>query len=301
MEILTRNDAFTISEINGKNLSRHIGSFILGLDDGPEYRRKLGILMQSIHPNDQETIRKFIRQSALEITSNLHGEFDMVRQYTRQVPLRLLASYFGTPGPNEEKMLEWNRNIFWDVFLDLKNNPRVRKNALVSSREINQYLSELIISRKREIQEGTEVEDNLLNRLILMQQSDTSSFNDAELTTHIAGMLMAAIETTSNACINVLLQFYARKAILREAQQAAINDDVEKIGKLAFEALRFQPMMPVLLRYAKSTETVGKKKRKIKIKGRHDQCLVPRIIPVVENMAAIVIADMVMQQKNRKK
>ena len=265
MEILTRNDAFTISEINGENISRHIGnSFILGLDDGTEYRRNLGILRKSIHVNDPELIRTIIRQSSLEVTSRFNGDFDMVRQFTRQVPLRLLDSYFGTPGPSDDEMLKWNRTIFWDIFLDLKNTPSVRENALVSSAEINQYISELIASRQKEIKEGAATEDNLLNRLILMQGSDGASFNDAELTTHIAGMLMAAIETTSNACINVLRQFYARKKILREAKQAALEDDFGRMSELAFEALRFQPMMPVLLRYAHSDATVGDKRRKIK-------------------------------------
>ncbi|KPM43407.1 hypothetical protein AK830_g3153 [Neonectria ditissima] len=31
-------------------------------------------------------------------------------------------------------------------------------------------------------------------------------------------------------------------------------------------------------------------------KGRHDPCLVPRAVPIVEGMAALVIADAVMAQ-----
>ncbi|MBD3164908.1 chorismate synthase [Candidatus Woesearchaeota archaeon] len=38
-------------------------------------------------------------------------------------------------------------------------------------------------------------------------------------------------------------------------------------------------------------------RRKISIKGRHDPCLCPRIIPVIESMAAIVIADAYISQK----
>lgn len=44
---------------------------------------------------------------------------------------------------------------------------------------------------------------------------------------------------------------------------------------------------------SKAQETVTKdgKNTKIQITGRHDPCIVPRIIPVAESMAAIVIAD----------
>ncbi len=48
-----------------------------------------------------------------------------------------------------------------------------------------------------------------------------------------------------------------------------------------------------------TVDTKGKRK-KISIKGRHDPCLCPRIIPVVENMVAIVLADAIMQQERIK-
>ena len=35
-------------------------------------------------------------------------------------------------------------------------------------------------------------------------------------------------------------------------------------------------------------------------RGRHDPCVVPRAVPIVEGMAALVIADMLLVQKTRK-
>jgi chorismate synthase len=60
--------------------------------------------------------------------------------------------------------------------------------------------------------------------------------------------------------------------------------------------------MPILLRVAvkptpsiqKSQDTVDLKKMKpvkLKVDGRHDSCIVPRAVPVVESMIAIVLAD----------
>jgi len=48
--------------------------------------------------------------------------------------------------------------------------------------------------------------------------------------------------------------------------------------------------------------TVDKKGKTVKIegKGRHDVCIVPRAVPVVEAMAALTIADMVLRNKNAK-
>jgi chorismate synthase len=60
--------------------------------------------------------------------------------------------------------------------------------------------------------------------------------------------------------------------------------------------------MPIVLRVAmkptasinKEQETVDlrkKKKAKIKVEGRHDPCIVPRAVPIVEAMVALVLAD----------
>lgn len=50
---------------------------------------------------------------------------------------------------------------------------------------------------------------------------------------------------------------------------------------------------------AKKQQTIDKKGQKIdlEIKGRHDACLAPRIIPVAESMVAIVLADHFLRQK----
>ncbi len=49
---------------------------------------------------------------------------------------------------------------------------------------------------------------------------------------------------------------------------------------------------------AKEQETVSVKgeKRKIKVEGRHDPCLLPRVVPVVESMVALVLAEHLMRQ-----
>ena len=65
--------------------------------------------------------------------------------------------------------------------------------------------------------------------------------------------------------------------------------------------------MPIIFRVAiKPTPSIGKiqnsidmekmKETKIEIQGRHDPCIVPRAIPVVEAVAAIALLDMIMER-----
>ena len=51
----------------------------------------------------------------------------------------------------------------------------------------------------------------------------------------------------------------------------------------------FKPVSTIM----KEQKTINKKGEEVKIegKGRHDPCVVPRAVPIVEAMAALVIAD----------
>jgi chorismate synthase len=66
---------------------------------------------------------------------------------------------------------------------------------------------------------------------------------------------------------------------------------------------------PIIFRVAfKPPATIGKAQNTadfegnnmiLEAKGRHDPCVVPRAVPIVESMAALAIADLVLQQRSR--
>jgi len=45
-----------------------------------------------------------------------------------------------------------------------------------------------------------------------------------------------------------------------------------------------------IARAQKTVDTAGRE-REIEVHGRHDPCIVPRVVPVVEHMAALVLLD----------
>ncbi len=49
-------------------------------------------------------------------------------------------------------------------------------------------------------------------------------------------------------------------------------------------------------------ESIDKEGNKVTVsgKGRHDPCVVPRAVPIVEAMAAITIADFILQKKTNR-
>ena len=65
--------------------------------------------------------------------------------------------------------------------------------------------------------------------------------------------------------------------------------------------------MPLIFQCAlKPTPSIGKEQQTVnlrtgeettvRIQGRHDPCVVPRAVPVVEAMAALVLCDLILQE-----
>jgi len=59
----------------------------------------------------------------------------------------------------------------------------------------------------------------------------------------------------------------------------------------------FKP--PATIGQAQETADFNGNETTLEAKGRHDPCVVPRAVPIVECMAALVIADMALRQKSR--
>ena len=59
----------------------------------------------------------------------------------------------------------------------------------------------------------------------------------------------------------------------------------------------FKP--PATIGQAQSTVDFDGKETTLEAKGRHDPCVVPRAVPIVESMAALVIGDMALRQRSR--
>jgi chorismate synthase len=69
-------------------------------------------------------------------------------------------------------------------------------------------------------------------------------------------------------------------------------------GQDIFFKAAFKPT-PSISKPQKALDREGKTKE-ISIKGRHDVCIVPRAVPVVEAMAALVLADFLLLSRSAK-
>lgn len=66
-------------------------------------------------------------------------------------------------------------------------------------------------------------------------------------------------------------------------------------GELIYFRVAFKPVSTI--RHEQDTVTMEKKAVRLSAAGRHDPCVVPRAVPIVEAMAALVIMDHVMRHR----
>jgi cytochrome P450 len=65
------------------------------------------------------------------------------------------------------------------------------------------------------------------------------------------GLVIGMVETTSQAAVQALLVLFSKPDMLARAAAAARGDDDDALADLIFEALRFRPINPMVVRVAK--------------------------------------------------
>lgn len=259
-ELLDRNLDFTVEEINSKKMADQKGAFFLGWDkNNPQFDRERNFVRAATKRDDLELIRNFVRTTADEIIENAqdYEKLDVPNTLSYPVLVRLLDFYFGVPAPSMEKMKHWHRALFYDLFLNFTNNAAKHKLAVDASLERKAWILELIKDRKQLLKEGKQLDDNILNRLLLMQQEPGNAwFNDDAVQRNVGGLLTGILETTNKAVVFVLDELLNRSEVLQGAIQTAQARDMKKMYGYVNEALRFNPVQPGVIRFSETAQQI---------------------------------------------
>jgi cytochrome P450 len=169
-------------------------------------------------------------------------------------------------------MKRWHRAIFYDLFLNFFNNKKAFEAALQASMERKELLLKIIAKRKQELKDGKTLDDNLLNRLIIMShESGNEWVDDDVLQRNIGGLLTGIFETTNKAAVLILDELLNRPDAMQHAIEVAQQYDVKKMYSIVNESLRFNPAQPGVIRYCKTEQFLtggGQKKYRIPPKSK---------------------------------
>ena len=276
-EVLDNPKIFTVRNYS-KRMADSVGPFMLAYDGSRYSIQEKPWMRQMMPPSDWPKIRQMVRslvQDAIKAESYIgtdlegrtYGRLELVNSVARRVPIQLSGAYFGFPGPSMDKMYEWSRATQDDFFHNVKNEPVVAAAAIKAGKEMHAYLKELIAQRQQAIAAGTDTSDDVMSRLIRSKVNDfvaPTSPEDDRLRTNIIGTLVGGVETTQAAIVQSINEMLKRPEIFEQARQAAIAGDVDTVAKYVWEALRFHPVNPFVVRFAeqdytlKSGETIKK-------------------------------------------
>ena len=261
VEVLNRDEDFTISQVNGPSIDRINGPFILGMDRGPEYDRDHAALRACARREDAERVRQMAREASVRAIDAARPQrrIEAVQRLTRSVPAEIVQCYFGFMGPDRPTLERWLRNLFQDAFANPLNDPFVRQAALQSAAELKAWALPEIARRRNE---GTgHDDDDVMARMIALWPAHPYA-DDDWVRRNIAGLIVGAVDTISRFSILAIDELLRRPRELRGAQAAALEGDLDRVRQYAWEAVRFNPHTPLMARRCSRDAVVAKGTRR---------------------------------------
>ena len=255
-EVLGDAKRFTVG-LYGPKMVAVTGPFILGVDDTPLYHHDRAAMDRAVRREDMPALGEAMLGYARELLATHEVAIDVVSELADPALIRAIDAYLGVPGPDAETQLRWARDIFWELFINVANVAETRERALADAALWRPHLDGLIAARKRKIEAGRKVPDDVLTRLLRFQSEGRPSFHDVSIRHNLIGDITGWIPTVANAfprAVDVLLD---RADELAAAQEAARAGDRELVGRYVWEALRFSPQNFAVLRLAPEDTTIA--------------------------------------------
>jgi cytochrome P450 len=257
-EALSRPDIFNITY--APMIDPSVGPFMLGRDCTEINQRDKGIMRAYMRMEDLPAIRQTVRRlanEAVEAVLYTQNEIEVVSTLSRGVPVKLTGDYFGFLGPDAASMFRWSRATQYDMFHNLDNDEKVHQDNIVAGHEMRAYLTELLPRRRAQLAAGEKLDD-ILSRLLESHFASAIGFDDERIITNIMGTLVGGVETTSQAIVQILDQLFRRPKVLAQAIAAANGNDDRLMYRYCWEALRFNPINPFVVRHCVADYRIAK-------------------------------------------
>jgi cytochrome P450 len=266
------------------------GIYLMAHDDDALHTREKSLMQGMLNRDDLSQVRAMVARIAKALLDSANGHLEAINGYCRMVPATLVQDYFGLTGIDRRKLIEWS---YWNQADTFYNQPfdllSEEKRKEISDRhtqtgeELGRYVAELILGRwlavKAEQAEHTllapwyllrmlvrrligkkndKLTDDIVTRMVRTAYPGAVDFDIKRLGVNAGGLLIGAIETTSQAVAQVIEYLLDHPEWLAQAKSTAQSDDPVAFDAIVWEALRFVPISPYLFRQTASTYTVAK-------------------------------------------
>ena len=254
VDMLSRNGTFQVPY--RPHMDPSVGPFMMGRDDTELNWRDKSVMRALMRWDDLPAIRATAAEVAGQALAgaNAGGSVDVVGCVSRLVPLRIVQRCFGFPGPDDATMLRWSRATQADMFHNLVNDPAVLAACVTAGTEMRAWLRPFLAGRQPWAEA---VGDDTVSRLLRLTATGLTGMDTEAVVTNVCGLLVGAIETTSQAIVNATEQILLNQDWRQRAIAAAASDDPAAIDPIVWEALRFNPMTSLVIRVAAAPSVVA--------------------------------------------
>jgi cytochrome P450 len=266
------------------------GLYLMAHDDDNLHYREKALMQGMLNRDDLPQVRAMVAQIAKSLLDSAKGHIEAVNGYCRMVPATLVQDYFGLTGVAKKNLIDWS---YWNQVDAFHNQPfnllpaekqkEISDRQTQASKDLGTYLTELMLRvelavkakqaehillapwyllrnlvRKLIGKENDVLTDNIVTRMVRTSYPSAVEFDIKRLGVNAGGLLIGAIETTSQAVAQVIEYLLNDPEWLTRAKSAAQSNDPTQFDGIVWEALRFVPISSYLFRQAASDYTVAK-------------------------------------------
>jgi cytochrome P450 len=291
-EVLQRFDDFTLGDVIEPGMPW--GTFIMTVDWRDQHAAERQLLQSVVVPEpDIEKIRAIVNAQCQQKLGAANGRLDVVADLFEPIVVSIAADYFGVPPLDgcERRMAQVMRDLAGIIMV----NPPVGSKPWLRSRnsiaDITTHVAAELSKKSASVPTATAPPaDDLLTRLVKRLQADPKPgwFDENWIRHYLTGLLATGAATIVRAAAHTIDQLLAHPDALKRAQTRAAELEREeelqrrgaenRVGEARcalrhyiYEALRFRPMLPLLIRDA-PRETViafGTKRARVVPAGTH--------------------------------
>ncbi len=247
IEVLDRNVDFEVVYEPRMRKITDGENFFLGMQDTALYARDVSNMRLAMRRDDVAAIVEPRAQRLAEkLVAAKAGRIDVPPELSLPVPTAIVTDYFGVTGARDSDLMDWATLMFRYLFTDLKGDPALGREALAAAAACRSVIDAAIAKRKA----SGETKDDVLGRCLVMQAAGLPGMDDLGIRNNLIGLVIGAIPTLSKAAVQALDQLLERPEQFASAQQAALDGNDALFAAHVFEALRFNPINPLIFRRA---------------------------------------------------
>lgn len=266
-EILLMYKVFTVKPYVPK-----MDNYLMAHDDDALHTREKSLMQFMLNRDDLPRVRTMVADISRGILGRKNGQIEVVNDFCRMVPATLVQDYFGLTGAKLADLIEWS---YWNQYDTFHNQPfdvlpaelsqQIIDRHNETSKKLSSYITMLIAKRllavkaeKLTFSTIIKLRDDIVTRMLRTGFAKEQDFDIKRLGVNAGGLLIGAIETTSQAVAQILQYLFQHQEWLTAAKTAAQKEDTTEFDGIVWEALRFVPITPYLFRTTVSDYTAAK-------------------------------------------